>query len=66
MADLTWANTQITIETDNQLRRAAADLRISRSELIRLAIQAFLAQENMVAHTAEIIKSVEAVHGNAG
>lgn len=56
-------NVKMSSELEHQLRRAAADLRISRSELVRLAIESFLSQENMVKGTADAIKLVESKHG---
>lgn len=66
MSEIVWVNTKMPIEIDNQLRRAAADLRISRSELVRLAVEAFLTKENMVGATAEVIQRVEARDGVVG
>lgn len=60
MPELTNVNVQMPVALDTRIRRVAADMRISRPELIRLAIEDFLAQENMVAHTAEAIQRVEA------
>lgn len=57
---------QISEAVDRNLHQAAADLQINWADLAVLAIEAFLAQKNMVEGTTEIIRIVEAKHGNAG
>lgn len=49
MADeLTFVNTQVTTELDMKLRRLAAEQRVSRSEIVRIAIEKYLAEYTVV------------------
>lgn len=44
MPDYTFANVQMPIELDSEIRILAAQMRITRSEFIRLAIRKFIEQ----------------------
>lgn len=49
--ELTFANTQITIELDSKIRAIAAQRRISRSEVVRMAIESFIAKYEVISIT---------------
>jgi len=48
MEEMTFANTLITVELDNKLKMVAKAKNISRSEVVRLALEEYLRQFDFV------------------